>query len=602
MKRWLPHANRAVALLAVGLTGFLCWHSLTYDLHTQVSLFEELQGHTHAYQYHLLQTLSALILEDWETALRAKKQADAHARQVETLFVLLQKGSVFKTNHSVVAIPQLPAPQAREHIRRAEEAWHALQRFAVRSLRADVETLSANPFLSEMNQLGQTLNQQLLKAAEMERAHHAQETSRFVWASWASVLLLALVLVLLGNTMRMHRQSEAMRQAAEQLAQAKSEFLAKMSHEIRTPLNGVIATADLLATTEMTAEQRDLLNTLTLSAKTLLELINDILDFSKIEAGKMVLETLPLSPAVLAEEVVSIMGPAARRKGLTLRTELEAELPTRVLGDPYRLRQILLNFVGNAIKFTEQGEIVVRVRRVESQTPVQTHAWLRFEVQDTGIGVPPDKQTNIFDSFTQADNSTTRQYGGTGLGLAICKRLVELMGGRIGVISQPGAGSCFWFEVSLPIVGGNDADASETSTSAQESVSLEGLQVLLVEDNSVNQKVAVRMLQKLGCEVTVAENGQQALERLARDSFDVVLMDMQMPVMDGLTATRLLRAREQGAGKRQVVIALTANAMQSDRERCFEAGMDDYLSKPLTLEALRAVLMRWAPSGADRVA
>lgn len=601
MRRWVIYANRAVALLAVGLTGFICWHSLTYDLHTQTPLFEELQSHTHAYQYHLLQALSALILEDWETALRAKKQADSHARQIESLFALLQKGGVFKTNHSEVAIPPLHAPQAREQLRRAGEAWQALQRFAMRSLRADVETLSANPFLSEMNQLGQNLNRLILEAAEAERAQHAQATKRFVWASWASLVLLALVLVLLWNTMRMHRQSEALRHAAEQLAQARSEFLAKMSHEIRTPLNGVIATADLLATTEMTAEQRDLLNTLTLSAKTLLELINDILDFSKIEAGKMVLETLPLTPAVLAEEVVSIMGPAARRKGLTLRTELKAELPVRVLGDPHRLRQILLNFVGNAIKFTEQGEIVVQVRRVESQTPAQNHVWLRFEVQDTGIGIPPDKQTSIFDSFTQADNSITRRYGGTGLGLTICKRLVELMGGRIGVVSQPGEGSCFWFEVSVPIVHGGE-EIPQASASASEPTSLEGLRVLLVEDNSVNQKVAVRMLQKLGCEITVAENGQQALEILARDSFDVVLMDVQMPLMDGLTATRLLRAREQGTGKRQVVIALTANATQSDREQCFEAGMDDYLSKPLTLEALRAVLMRWAPSGADRAA
>ncbi len=595
MKRWLAYSNRAVALLAVALTGFICWQSLTYDIHTQIPLFEELQSHTHAYQYHLVQTLSALVLEDWETALRSKKQADAHARQIETLFALLQKGGVFKTTHSEFTIPPLHSTQAREQLGRACEVWKALQRFAVRALQADVETLGKNLFLNEMNQLGQNLNRLILQSAEFERAQHARETQRFVRASWASLFLLALVLMLLWNTIRMHRQSEVLRIAAEQLAQAKSEFLAKMSHEIRTPLNGVIATADLLSATEMTAEQRDLLNTLTLSARTLLGLINDILDFSKIEAGKMVLEALPLTPAVLAEEVVSIMGPSARKKGLILRTELAPDLPVRVLGDPHRLQQILLNFVSNAIKFTSEGEIALRIRRVEGWTPTQDHTWLRFEVQDTGIGIPPDKQESIFDSFTQADNSTTRRYGGTGLGLAICKRLVELMQGRIGVVSQPGQGSCFWFEVPLPIAHGTAEDMTpETGLSTADSGTLEGLKVLLVEDNGVNQKVAVRMLQKLGCEVVVAGDGQQALEVLERDSFDVVLMDVQMPVMDGLTATRLLRTREQGTGRHQIVIALTANAMRSDREQCFEAGMDDYLSKPLTLEALRMVLMRWA--------
>jgi signal transduction histidine kinase/ActR/RegA family two-component response regulator len=396
-------------------------------------------------------------------------------------------------------------------------------------------------------------------------------------------------------------QESAQRQA-HKLAQAKSEFLAKMSHEIRTPLNGVIATADLMAATQLNDEQHELLDTLRLSAKTLLGIINDILDFSKIEAGRMVLETLPFTPTVLVEEVVSIMAPAAHSKGLTVRTELSSSLPHSVAGDPLRLRQILLNFVGNAIKFTACGEVVIRAMRLKKGEGQS--AWLRFEVQDTGVGIPPEKQAGIFDAFTQADSSVTRQYGGTGLGLAICKRLVELMGGQIGVYSQPGQGSCFWFEVPLPVIQENapEETTAQPSGSALNSHELDGVRVLLVEDNPVNQKVAIRMLQKLGCVVELAENGQQALEKLERASYDIVLMDMQMPVMDGLTATRLLRQREQQTGHHQVVIALTANAMQTDRELCLDAGMDDYLSKPLTLDALQVMLLRWVAQHKQRAA
>jgi CheY-like chemotaxis protein len=305
---------------------------------------------------------------------------------------------------------------------------------------------------------------------------------------------------------------------------------------------------------------------------------------------------------VLVEEVVSIMAPAAHSKGLTVRTELSSSLPHSVAGDPLRLRQILLNFVGNAIKFTARGEVVIRAMRLKKGEGQS--AWLRFEVQDTGVGIPPEKQAGIFDAFTQADSSVTRQYGGTGLGLAICKRLVELMGGQIGVYSQPGQGSCFWFEVPLPVIQENapEETTAQPSGSTLNSHELDGVRVLLVEDNPVNQKVAIRMLQKLGCVVELAENGQQALEKLERASYDIVLMDMQMPVMDGLTATRLLRQREQQTGHHQVVIALTANAMQTDRELCLDAGMDDYLSKPLTLDALQVMLLRWVAQHKQRAA
>ena len=716
MKQRFSGVNRIIALAAVVLAGFVCWQTLTYETPRQTELLQALQTNVRAYEYHTLETLSALLLEDWTVCLQAKDEADAHAEHAEQLFALLQRGGWVKGSITEPVAP-LKSAEAQKRLKDAYAAWLEIKRFAVRTLRADTQTLSSNTFLYELSLLEQKLSRLLSQAVQAESAFAARQNQRFIWLCWASLGLLALVALLLQNTLRMHRQSEAMRLAAERrltisqllsqmkplqerlnnalaylcrahqtsiasislsaecadepltlrvgddtgvahtegeeflirvqaqsvgvlrvrfvksptpelreeieaivsmiglvvlqesaqrqahkLAQAKSEFLAKMSHEIRTPLNGVIATADLMAATQLNDEQHELLDTLRLSAKTLLGIINDILDFSKIEAGRMVLETLPFTPTVLVEEVVSIMAPAAHSKGLTVRTELSSSLPHSVAGDPLRLRQILLNFVGNAIKFTACGEVVIRAMRLKKGEGQS--AWLRFEVQDTGVGIPPEKQAGIFDAFTQADSSVTRQYGGTGLGLAICKRLVELMGGQIGVYSQPGQGSCFWFEVPLPVIQENapEETTAQPSGSALNSHELDGVRVLLVEDNPVNQKVAIRMLQKLGCVVELAENGQQALEKLERASYDIVLMDMQMPVMDGLTATRLLRQREQQTGHHQVVIALTANAMQTDRELCLDAGMDDYLSKPLTLDALQVMLLRWVAQHKQRAA
>jgi len=716
MKQRFSGVNRIIALAAVVLAGFVCWQTLTYETPRQTELLQALQTNVRTYEYHTLETLSALLLEDWTACLQAKDEADAHAEHAEQLFALLQRGGWVKGSITEPVAP-LKSAEAQKRLKDAYAAWLEVKRFAVRTLRADTQTLSSNTFLYELSLLEQKLNRLLSQAVQAESAFATRQNQRFIWLSWASLGLLALVALLLQNTLRMHRQSEAMRLAAERrltisqllsqlkplqerlnnalaylcrahqtsiasislsaecadepltlrvgddtgvahaegeeflirvqaqsvgvlrvrfvksptpelreeieaivsmiglvvlqesaqrqahkLAQAKSEFLAKMSHEIRTPLNGVIATADLMAATQLNDEQHELLDTLRLSAKTLLGIINDILDFSKIEAGRMVLETLSFTPTVLVEEVVSIMAPAAHSKGLTVRTELSSSLPHSVAGDPLRLRQILLNFVGNAIKFTARGEVVIRAMRLKKGEGQS--AWLRFEVQDTGVGIPPEKQAGIFDAFTQADSSVTRQYGGTGLGLAICKRLVELMGGQIGVYSQPGQGSCFWFEVPLPVIQENapEETTAQPSGSALNSHELDGVRVLLVEDNPVNQKVAIRMLQKLGCVVELAENGQQALEKLERASYDIVLMDMQMPVMDGLTATRLLRQREQQTSHHQVVIALTANAMQTDRELCLEAGMDDYLSKPLTLDALQVMLLRWVAQHKQRAA
>ncbi len=371
-----------------------------------------------------------------------------------------------------------------------------------------------------------------------------------------------------------------------------------MSHEIRTPLNGVIGMTQLLQDTALTAQQRQYMDTLQTSAETLLSLIDDLLDLSKIEAGKLSLEHTSFELARLLQEITTMLTPRAQAKGLRLTWHIAPTVPTALQGDPTRLRQILVNLAGNAIKFTSAGEVSVRVRLAENRP---TAAVLHFAVTDTGIGIAPDQQARLFDPFTQADASTTRHYGGTGLGLAISKQLVEAMGGEIGVTSEPGRGSVFWFTVCLAnATAPAPAAAAETLADLQACIRDRQPRLLLAEDDPTNQQVALGLLDKLGGLIELANNGREALQALAADAYDLVLMDVQMPELDGFEATRRIRDPASGVANPAIpIIAMTAHALSGDRERCLAAGMDDYLSKPLDPEALARLLVRWLPASPD---
>jgi signal transduction histidine kinase/ligand-binding sensor domain-containing protein/CheY-like chemotaxis protein len=394
------------------------------------------------------------------------------------------------------------------------------------------------------------------------------------------------------------QEIERLLAAARQASQFKSEFLANVSHEIRTPMNGILGMTDMVLASEVTPEQREYLETARLSASSLLTLLNDVLDFSKVEAGKLDLSPIPFSLRLCAHQTVKIFSLAAAEKRLHLSVDIGDEVPERLVGDPDRLQQVLINLIGNALKFTERGGVRLVGR---CPHPPENGAFtVQFGVHDTGIGIPADKTQLIFEAFRQADGSTTRQFGGTGLGLAICSKLVELMGGRIWVESEPGQGSVFLFTVRFGVAPVEEAHAPvdtpslrsllgatlrdkgpEVGATTSARIAPAGLRVLLAEDNPVNQQLERRLLERRGHHVTIAATGRQALECLERESFDIILMDVQMPDMDGLEATEVIRARERDTGIHVPIIALTARTMKEDRDRCLAAGMDAFITKPI---------------------
>jgi signal transduction histidine kinase/ActR/RegA family two-component response regulator len=383
--------------------------------------------------------------------------------------------------------------------------------------------------------------------------------------------------------------------AAEKANQAKSLFLANMSHEIRTPMHGVLGMTELLLSGTVDLKTRYYAETIHKSAKSLLGIIDDVLDFSKIEAGKLKIEFATLQITQLVQSVIDLFAENAKRKNLKIISQIHSNVPVELIGDQVRLRQILSNLISNAIKFTEMGEVFVSVALAEDESD---SCLIRFEVKDTGIGISDDSINSIFERFSQADNSLTRIHGGTGLGLSIAKQLAELMGGTVGVSSEHGIGSIFWFTARMkrPATSPNDVTILSRSE-IMDNTLLQYARILLAEDNLVNQEIAVAMLESLGCRMEVVDDGNKAVDAWQRSDFDLILMDCQMPVLDGYAARRRIRELESdpsaGVDRHITIVAITGHALHEDRAKCLAAGMDDYLTKPYSVLQLRSVLERW---------
>ncbi len=439
-----------------------------------------------------------------------------------------------------------------------------------------------------MGSIGSRINKAFLKSLEV-RFHNESLIKFMSQARNESDDLNEELSTEIEQRKRIEKELQKAKEVAEAASKTKSEFLANMSHEIRTPMNGVLGTLQLLQGSELTESQRQYVDIAYSSGESLLSLLNDILDFSKIEAGKLELELIPFDLHRLSNELTVLLKQKADERNVDLKAVMDEQVPAVIKGDPVRIRQILVNLMTNAIKFTEKGTVTINAKVIEKK---QEMVRIRIEVNDTGIGIAEENQRKLFNSFTQADGSTTRKYGGTGLGLAIVRQLVTMMRGRLGVDSEEGKGSCFWVEIAFEIP---EIGIDKNKPAAVKVVEILEGKVLLVEDNPVNQIVATKMLEKVGLSFEVVNNGEEAVQRLKQQhDFDLVLMDCQMPVMDGYEATRALREYEEEIDRGHLpVIAMTANAMEGDKDKCLQAGMDDYVSKPVNQQALKDTLAKW---------